>query len=145
MNTSEYDQQQSWLPKFENPSQLHLSTLRVYPCPPSQAPCFSNSQLLEGRTYDFRGDDIERDDRVRPWIISEASTESSTFLSYDTPFSQTPVLWENHVNSATQLDGDSVSKRFNPQAASFQPRQPSSGQEITQTQLLIATPVNADG
>ena len=148
MDTSEYDQQQSWLLKLENPSQLHLSAPQAYTWAPSQDQSFTNPQSLQEvteMTYDFHGGDIESDDMVQPWLISEAPTQSSTILSYDAPLSQDPLLWEDQVNSGIQRDWDSVNKPFNPEAASFQPRRPSSGQEITQTQQLAVTFVNAQG
>lgn len=141
MNTSEYDQQQLF--KFEDPLQLQLSTPRAYTW--SQAPSLANSQPVQEvarMTYDINSDDAERDDKAQPWLISDAPTQSSTFLSYDGPLSQDPIQWDEHISSS---DWDRVNKPFNPEAASFQPRQPSSDQEFAPLQQLPLTFVDAHG
>lgn len=140
MDTSEYDRQQPWLLKFEDPPQLHVSTSQAYPWAPSKIPILPNSQTLQevtGMTYGPNTDDPEGDDKVQPWLISDAPIQS---CKPHPPLSQDPVLWDDYVSSC---DWDRGNKPFNPEAASFQPRQPSSGHETTHPQKLEVTVINA--
>ena len=142
MDTSEYDQQQPWRLKFEDPPQLHLSTPQAYPWAPSNIPSLTNSHPLRevrGVAYGPNTNDTEGGDKVQPWLTSDATIQSST--SHPS-LSQDSVVWEDDVNSC---DWDRGNKPFNPEAASFQPRQPSSGHETTHPQKLEVTLINARG